>query len=174
MSLTLVISQDAPLPSDKLSNPFLKRHGLLNNKVMNPNVTANVIIVPKSLCFSGGETFVCVWVEWIIPSLAFASREMPKGYGQDVVDIILDLSDGKLPKESNYFNVVHTVVGTWNLDGAAMSNKGLLGTAIGAGRRSRHERRDQEHSCLHGAWDSAWEFEEIKFFRVICKLGIRL
>jgi hypothetical protein len=38
---------------------------------------------------------------------------MPKGYGQDVVDIILDLSDGKLPKESNYFNVVHTVVGTW-------------------------------------------------------------
>jgi hypothetical protein len=150
MSLTLVISQDAPLPSgNKLSNPFLKRHGLLNNTVMNPNVTANVIIVPKSLCFSGGEKFVCVWVEWIIPSLAFASREMPKGYGQDVVDIILDLSDGKLPKESNYFNVVHTVVGTWNLDGAAMSNKGLLGTAIGAGRRSRHERRDQEHSCLH-------------------------
>jgi hypothetical protein len=95
MSLTLVISQDAPLPSgNKLSNPFLKRHGLLNNTVMNPNVTANVIIVPKSLCFSGGEKFVCVWVEWIIPSLAFASREMPKGYGQDVVDIILDLSDG--------------------------------------------------------------------------------
>jgi len=72
---------------------------------------------------SGGEKFLYVWVEWKVPSLAFASREMQKGYGQDVVDIILDLSDGKLPKESIYFNVVHTVVGTWNLDGVAMRHQ---------------------------------------------------
>ena len=165
MPLTLTISQDAPLPFDKLdeavqrlSNAFLKRHGLLDNTVMTPNVTANVVIVPKGLSFSGGDKFAGVWVEWKVPSFAFASREIQKGYGQDAVDIILDLSDGKQPKENIYFNVVHTVDGAWNLDGTAMSNK-ELGAAIGAGAP------DANHSSksillIHGAWGGAWEFEE--------------
>ena len=99
---------------------------------MTPNVTANVHIVPKGQSFSGGEEFEAVWVEWKVPSFAFASREIQQGFGRDAVDIIHDLSGGKQPKDNIYFNVVHTVDGAWNLDGQAMSNE-ELGAVIASG-----------------------------------------
>jgi hypothetical protein len=80
----------------------------------------------------GGEEFSGVWVEWKVPSFAFASREIQQGFGQEAVDIIHKLSDGKQPNDNIYFNVVHTVDGAWNLDGQAMSNE-ELGAAISLG-----------------------------------------
>ncbi len=138
MPLTLTITEDA-IPSDKvkevvqrLTASMLSLHQLTGNSVMTPNVTANVSIVPKGHSFSGGEEFSGVWVEWKVPSFAFASREIQKGFGQEATDIIHELSGGKQPKDNIYFNVVHTVDGTWNLDGQAMSNE-ELGGAIAKG-----------------------------------------
>lgn len=138
MPLTLTITEDA-IPANKakdavkqLTESMLRWHQLTGNTVMTPNVTANVAIVPKGHSFSGGEEFSGVWVEWKVPSFAFASREIQKGFGKDATDIIHQLSGGKQPKDNIYFNVVHTVDGTWNLDGQAMSNE-ELGGAISKG-----------------------------------------
>jgi hypothetical protein len=133
MPLTLTISEDA-IPTNKvkeaiqrLTASMLSLHRLTGNSVMTPNVTANVSIVPKGHSFSGGEEFSGVWVEWKVPSFAFATREIQKGFGQETVDIIHELSSGKPPKDNIYFNVVHTVDGAWNLDGQAMNNEELGG-----------------------------------------------
>ena len=138
MPLTLTITEGA-IPADKISTAvqrltasMLERHQLTGNTVMEPNVTANVAVVPQGHSFSGGEAFSGVWVEWKVPSFAFASREIQQGFGQDTVDIIHELSGGKQPKDNIYFNVVHTVDGAWNLDGRAMSNE-ELGQAISIG-----------------------------------------
>lgn len=138
MPLTLTITEDA-IPINKvkeaiqrLTASMLSLHQLTGNSVMTPNVTANVSIVPKGHSFSGGEEFSGVWVEWKVPSFAFATREIQKGFGQETVDIIHELSGGKQPKENVYFNVVHTVDGAWNLDGQAMNNE-ELGGAISKG-----------------------------------------
>ncbi len=138
MPLTLTLSQDV-VPSSKikgavaqLTDSMLKWHGLTGNSVMTPNVTANVHIVPKGLSFSGGDEFEAVWIEWKVPSFAFASTEILKGFGQDATEIIFDLAGGTVSRDNIYFNVVHTVDGAWNLDGIAMSNE-ELGQAISKG-----------------------------------------
>lgn len=138
MPLTLTISQGVIETSKakeavvQLTESMLKWHGLTGNSVMTPNVTANVHIVPEGLSFSGGDEFEAVWVEWKVPSFAFASSEILKGFGKDATDIIFDLAGGQVPRDNIYFNVVHTVDGSWNLDGIAMSNE-ELGEAISKG-----------------------------------------
>ncbi len=138
MPLTLTFTEGV-LPRDKvkdaiqrLTESMLKWHGLTGNSVMTPNVTANVHIVPKGLSFSGGDEFDGAWVEWKVPSFAFASREVQSGFGQEATDIVRELSNGRQPRDNIYFNVVHTVDGAWNLDGQAMSDH-ELGQAIARG-----------------------------------------
>jgi len=138
MPLTLTITEDA-LSNDsikeaieRLSDSMLKWHQLTGNTVMTPNITANVQIVQKGHSFSGGKEFAGVWVEWKVPSFAFASREIQQGFGNDATAIIHELSGNKQPKDNIYFNVVHTVDGAWNLDGKAMSNE-ELGQAVSQG-----------------------------------------
>lgn len=138
MPLTLTLTEDV-LPTntfdqaiERLTDSMLKWHALTGNTVMTPNVTANIQVVQKGHSYSGGVPFKGAWIEWKVPSFAFAAREIQKGFGQDAVDIINDLSGGKQPKDNIYFNVVHTVDGSWNLDGQAMSNE-ELGAVIATG-----------------------------------------
>lgn len=138
MPLTLTLTEDV-LPSssfdtviERLTTSMLKWHNLTGNTVMTPNVTANIQIVQAGRSYSGGVPFRGAWVEWKVPSFAFASRESQKGFGREAVDIIRELSGGKQPKDNIYFNVVHTVDGSWNLDGQAMSNE-ELGAVIATG-----------------------------------------
>lgn len=138
MPLTLTLTEDILAPDrireaiQRLTASMLSWHELTGNSVMTPNVTANVQFVQKGHSFSGGQEFNGAWIEWKVPSFAFASREIQRGFGDDATDIIHELSGGKQPKDNIYFNVVHTVDGAWNLDGKAMSNA-ELGDAIGAG-----------------------------------------
>jgi hypothetical protein len=107
----------------KITNSMLKHHGLLGNKAMTPNVTAHVSVLPKNSTFSGGEEFSGVWMEWKVPSFAFASREIQLAHFAEATDIIRELSGGKQPIENIYSNVVHTVDGSWNFNGIAMTNE---------------------------------------------------
>lgn len=138
MPLTLTLTEGVlPAGSEKvaitrLTEAMLKWHGLSGNKVMTPNVTAHVQMLPKDSTFSGGESFLGAWVEWKVPSFAFNSREIQKGFFNDATDIIHDLSEGNQPRENIYVNVVHTVNGAWNLGGQAMTNE-ELGAAIAQG-----------------------------------------
>jgi len=138
MPLSLTISEGAlPVGSEKkaikqLTESFLKHHKLAGNKVMTPNVTANVSIIKDGFSFSGGQEFKGVWVEWKVPSFAFADEAIQKAFGKDTTDIIEKLSGGKQNRSNIYFNVVHTVDGSWNMDGKAMTNE-ELGVEISKG-----------------------------------------
>ncbi len=138
MPLTLTLTEGV-LPAGKeqeairrLTDSMLRWHQLTGNRVMTPNVTANVHLVPAGHSFSGGEAYGGAWVEWKVPSFAFADREIQAGFGQEATDIIQELSGGAQPRDHIYFNVVHTVDGAWNMDGRAMTNE-ELGARIGEG-----------------------------------------
>lgn len=138
MPLTLTLTEEV-LSTDqidvaikRLTDSMLKWHDLTGNTVMTPNATANVQVVEKGRSYSGGVPFKGAWVEWKVPSFAFASRASQKGFGQEATDILHELSGGKQPKDNIYFNVVHTVDGSWNLNGQAMTNE-ELGAAIATG-----------------------------------------
>ena len=138
MPLNLTLSEGVlPVGTEKhaiaqLTDAMLKWHGLTDNKVMTPNITAMVSILPKGTTFSGGKEFSGAWVEWRTPSFAFTSREIQKGFFAEATNIIHKLSEGKQPKDHIYINVVHAVDGAWNLDGQAMTNE-QLGDAISKG-----------------------------------------
>jgi hypothetical protein len=138
MPLTLTLTEGVlPRGAEKqaveqITEAMLKRHGLTGNKVMTPNVTATVHVLPKGSTFSGGKEFAGAWVEWKVPSFAFSTREIQQGFFKDATDIIQELSGGKQPRDNIYVNVVHTIDGAWNLDGKAMTNE-ELGQAISQG-----------------------------------------
>ena len=128
MPLTLTLTEGViPTGSEKeavqkITNSMLKHHGLLGNKSMTPNVTAHVSVLPKTSTFSGGEEFSGVWMEWKVPAFAFASREVQLAHFAEATEIIRELSGGKQPVKHIYSNVIHTVDGSWNFNGIAMTN----------------------------------------------------
>ena len=138
MPLTLTLTEGViPAGSEKeavakITNSMLKHHGLLGNKVMTPNVTAHVAVLPQGTTFSGGEEFSGVWMEWKVPAFAFASREIQLAHFAEATKIIQELSDGKLPADNIYSNVIHTVDGSWNFNGVAMTNE-EIGAEIAKG-----------------------------------------
>ncbi|PHR85050.1 MAG: 4-oxalocrotonate tautomerase [Colwellia sp.] len=138
MPLTLTLTEGViPAGSEKeavakITHSMLKHHGLLGNTVMTPNITAHVSVLPKNSTFSGSEEFSGVWMEWKVPSFAFASREIQLAHFADATEIIRSLSGGKQPIEHIYSNVIHTVDGSWNFNGIAMTNE-EIGAEISKG-----------------------------------------
>ncbi len=138
MPLTLHVTEGViPSGTEKeaikqITDVMLKWHGLTGNKVMTPNVTAMVAVLPRGSTFSGGEEVSGAWIEWKTPSFAFTDREVQIGVAKEATDVIVKLSGGKQPRNNIYFNVVHAIDGTWNLDGKAMTNE-QLGEAISKG-----------------------------------------
>lgn len=138
MPLTLTLTEGViPAGSEKeavkqITDSMLKHHGLLGNTVMTPNVTAHVSVLPKNSTFSGGEEFSGVWMEWKVPAFAFASREIQLSHFAEATQIIRDLSGGKQPAKHIYSNVIHTVDGSWNFNGIAMTNE-QIGAEISKG-----------------------------------------
>jgi len=116
----------------RITDVFLKWHNLTGNKVMTPNVTAMLQVLPRNSTFSGGEAVSGAWIEFKTPSFAFTDREIQIGIAKEATDVIVELSGGKQPRDNIYFNVTHAVDGTWNLDGQAMTNE-ELGKAISNG-----------------------------------------
>ena len=107
----------------RITDAFLKWHELTGNKVMTPNVINHIHILPKDSTLSGGEPVAGAWVETKTPSFALSSRDVQEGFFKEATDIIEELSGGSLPRENIYANAVHTVDGTWNMDGCAMTNE---------------------------------------------------
>lgn len=138
MPLTLTLTEGVLPPGtealavSRITEALLKWHGLAGNRVMTPNVTASLHVMPRGTTFSGGEPVDGAWVEWKTPAFAFASQEVREGFFQDATAIIQELSGGKQPAANIYINVVHAVDGAWSLDGKAMTNA-QLGEAIAAG-----------------------------------------
>lgn len=116
----------------RITDAFLKWHGLTGNSVMTPNVTMHIQELPKGHTLAGGEPVEGIWLECKTPSFAFADRAIQEGFFAEATDILEEGAEGRIPRNQIYSNVVHTVDGTWNLDGKAMTNE-QLGQAIAAG-----------------------------------------
>jgi hypothetical protein len=138
MPFTLTLTEDVIPTSSikeaiaKITDSMLKHHGLLGNTIMTPNITAHVKVLPKSSTFSGGKEFSGAWMEWKVPSFAFASREIQLAHFAEATQIIHELSGGKQPVENIYSNVIHAVDGSWNFNGIAMTNE-EIGAEIAKG-----------------------------------------
>jgi hypothetical protein len=108
-----------------ITDAFLKHHGVSGNKVMTPNITAHVNILPKGQTFSGGKEVDGAWIEFKSPSFALANRDVQVSFFREATQIVHDLSGTKLPKERIWSNGVHAVDGTWNFNGVAVTNAEL-------------------------------------------------
>ncbi|MCY0914250.1 hypothetical protein [Massilia antarctica] len=135
MPLTLTLTEGV-LPKgserhavEQITTAFLKHHGLLGNRTVGANVTATVHVLPKEATFAGGVPVAGAWVEWKVPSFAFAEREVQRGFFAEATSIIHDLSGGVQPKEHIYINVLHAVDGGWNMNGQAMTNSEIAAEA---------------------------------------------
>jgi len=138
MPITVTLTEGA-VPAEKhrqivkeISDTFLEHHNLGGNTVMTPNVTAQLHVQPITETFAGGEPVSGAWVEIKVPSFALADRKIQKDFFSDVTEIVHKLSGEQLPKKNIWTNVLHTVDGTWNMDGIAMTNE-ELGEAIAKG-----------------------------------------
>jgi hypothetical protein len=131
MPLTLTVTKGV-LPKgqekaafSRLSDAMLKWHGLTGNKFLTPGVIGSIIVLPKGHTFSGSKECPVAFVEWKVPSFAFATREIQIGYIDEVTSIIHEMSGGKHPKEHIWVNVLHAVDGAWGIAGTAMTNAQL-------------------------------------------------
>ena len=138
MPLTLTLTENA-LPKGaeittykKLCEAMLNAHGLQGNKALTPNVVGSIHIIPREHVFAGLEESNVAFIEWKVPSFAFADREVQKAYIAEANKIVQDASQGKLPKEHIWVNVVHAVDGAWGIAGEALTNE-ELGAAISKG-----------------------------------------
>lgn len=131
MPLTLTLTDGAlPKGSEKvafsrLSEAMLKWHGLTGNKVMTPNVIGSIHLVSIENTFSGSKEAPVAFIEWKVPSFAFASREVQISYIEEATNIVHEMSGGKLAKDHIWVNVVHAVDGAWGIAGKAMTNDEL-------------------------------------------------
>lgn len=138
MPLTLTLTEGVlPRGQEKvaiarLTESFLEHHGMSGNKVMTPNITAHVNLIPKGLTFSGGKEVEGAWIETKTPSFALADNKIQASFFGMATQIIHDLSGGKLPKERIWTNGVHAVDGTWNINGVTLTNVGI-GEAVSKG-----------------------------------------
>lgn len=138
MPLTLIITEGL-LPQDRvpstiarLSESFLRLHGLAGNKALTPNVVGHLQLVPKGSTFSGLKPMPVAIVEWLTPSFAFNTREVQTACVEEATDIVFEACGGKHPRENIWVNVKHAVDGTWGIAGHALTNA-ELGAAIAAG-----------------------------------------
>jgi hypothetical protein len=138
MPLTLTLTEGIlPKGSEKvavarLTESFLKWHGLTGNKVMTANIVAHVHILPKGSTYTGAQETPVALVEWRVPSFAFPNRDVQVGHFADATDIVHELSGGRQRRDHIFGSVIYAVDGAWNLDGRAMTNA-EIGAAISKG-----------------------------------------
>lgn len=106
----------------QITDVLLSAHQLSGNKVMTPNVTAHVNVLPKNSTYSGGKLVEGAWIETKTPSFALADNSVQSAFYEKASDILLELSNGKLERSKIWTNGVHAVDGSWNMSGALMTN----------------------------------------------------
>lgn len=138
MPLTLIVTEGL-IPEDRfadtvarLSESFLRLHGLSGNRALTPNVVGHVQTVPAGRSFCGLEPRPVAVVEWLTPSFAFTSRDVQRAYVKEATDIVHEACGGRQLRAHIWVNVKHAVDGTWGIAGEALTNDQLK-DALAAG-----------------------------------------
>lgn len=131
MPLTLIITEGV-LPKSRhqatvarLSEAFLKLHGLDGNKFFTPNVIGHISELPAGSTYAGMSPTPVAIVEWLTPSFAFATRDIQTTYVAQATDILYEACDGKHPRENIWVNLKYAVDGMWGIGGKAYTNQEL-------------------------------------------------
>jgi hypothetical protein len=111
---------------------MLKWHGLTGNDVITPNVVGSIHVLGADQTYTGLDETPVAFIEWKVPSFAFADRKVQQGYFEEATGIIHEMSGGRQPKDRIFINVVHAVDGAWNFNGRAMTNA-EIGAAVAGG-----------------------------------------
>lgn len=137
MPISITLSEGV-IPPDKvgiavaqITDSFLRHHGLGGNRLMTPNITTHLNVLPGGHTFAGGHPVEGAWVETKTPSFALADHAIQTAFFGEATQILHDLSGGKLAKERIWSNGVHAVDGTWNIGGRALTND-EIGAAVAA------------------------------------------
>jgi len=131
MPLTLTLTEGVlPRGSEqptfvRLCEAMLKWHGLSGNRALTPNVIGAIHVLRRGETFSGLQEAPIAVVEWIVPSFAFATREIQAGYVAEATEIVHEASGRRHPREQIWCAVLHAVDGTWGIGGRAFSNAEL-------------------------------------------------
>jgi phenylpyruvate tautomerase PptA (4-oxalocrotonate tautomerase family) len=138
MPLTLIITEGL-LPKErrqatvaKLSEAFLKLHGLTGNQFFTPNVIGHIADIAADSTFAGLKPTPVAIVEWLTPSFAFAAREIQEAYVAEATQIVFEACGGKHPREQIWVNLKYAVDGMWGIGGKAYTNE-QLGAAAAQG-----------------------------------------
>jgi phenylpyruvate tautomerase PptA (4-oxalocrotonate tautomerase family) len=138
MPLTVIVTEGV-LPKNReqdtvarLSEAFLRLHGLAGNKFLTPNVIGHLQVVPAGSTFSGLNPTPVVIVEWLTPSFAFTSNEVQTAYIKEATDIVFEACGGKHPRENIWVNMKYAVDGGWGIAGKAFTNAELGAAAAAA------------------------------------------
>lgn len=138
MPLTLSLTEgilpagQEPVAMRRLSEAMLRWHGLAGNALMTANVVGTLHVLPKGGTFIGGEPADAAFVEWKVPSFAFASREIQLGYFDEATTLLHEMSGARLPRDRIFVNVVHAPDGAWNLGGRALTNDEIVAAVSAA------------------------------------------
>lgn len=128
MPITLTLTQgaipDAAIPGavQRITDAFLAAHNLAGHKIMTPNVTAHVHMMPKGASYAGGKPVEGAWIETKTPSFALADRAVQAKFFSEATDILHEASGHRLAKDRIWSNGVHAVDGTWNINGTPLTN----------------------------------------------------
>ena len=131
MPLTLTVTEGV-LPKgtekqlfEKLCRAMLKWHGLLENKAMTPNIVGSIHVLPRGCTWSGLTEASVVFIEWKVPSFAFAQRDIQTGYIAEATELAFEAAGGRQPRERIWCNITHAVDGGWGIAGEALTNTQL-------------------------------------------------
>lgn len=113
----------------RLASAMLKWHGLTGNHVITPNVVGSIHVLGADQTYTGLDETPVAFIEWKVPSFAFADRKVQQGYFEEATDIIHEMSGGRQPRDRIFINVVHAVDGAWNFNGKPMTNA-EIGAAV--------------------------------------------
>jgi hypothetical protein len=100
-----------------ITTAFLDSHNLATNRVVASNVTMKLQELPDGYTLIDGDVASGVWLECTMPSFELATRSNRAGFFADATEILLCCAEGRVKRSQIYTNGVHTMDGTWSLDG---------------------------------------------------------
>ncbi len=110
----------------ELTDVFLKHHNLSGNTFLTPNVIGEISLIPRGRSFSGGKPADIAIVELKVPSFALGTPEQKQAFVADATEAVHRASQGRVPRDHVWVNMVYAVDGLWGIQGQAYSNDQLL------------------------------------------------